>query len=835
MTFVAVFCALNLSAQIHIEPQYNIEDGGFCCTNGKNKYTRALYGSTTDYRIETSDRPLFAVYTKKEKRNIRFYINVDGKSIALDSLPCTSTYADGKRCYQLDNLYISVMSIIGEAGCYFVFSPNNIARKCHLKVCISTVKRPRMRRNGDLGVEERDAFDADSTVLTFDLGYLSDKPKYIKLTGIDKFSLSDKTSFEQAENQYQQVKTIKAHTPDKFINAAIEALPYAANGLWDGKTFLHGAVGWRTELPGWRGGYVGDVLGWSERAKSHFRYYADEQIKDVNPIYPHPSQDSTKNLARARKQWGTQMYSNGYITSKGKMNHYDMNLVYIDELLWHFQYDADTTFMRLMWPTIKSSIEWEKRNYDPDGDHLYDAYACIWASDALYYNGGAVTHSSAYNYRANLLAARIAEIIGEDPSPFKHEADAIHKAMNESLWVDTLGHWAEYKDLMGLKRLHTDAAIWTYYTPIDEGLHNNYDLSSLDKLKVPTSWGGYVYRTSDWEPYAWSINNVVAAENYHMALAFFELGEKQRGYELLRNTILDNMVYGHSPGNYGQLLTEDEHRGECYRDFGDCIGIASRAIVQGLFGIIPDALNGKCYIRPGFPETWDSVSISLPYISYKYTKAKGIYDVVQNFPQKLDVIIEAIKAIQSEPGIQKKGLFTPIYTILHGWQDNYRRINIEKYYNDSTCNLYKKKYFSPRPNVTTLEIPVQGAGDWCSTDYVPTVSDSSRVAFTSLWDNYPDSIEIKVNQRADSILIELFGSTNWMQSHIDNGVVTAKYTDGTRTDIPLVNPDNWLPNDKPVFLAFRADSNKKIESIILKTLSNDVVIGVKRLGIMRCK
>ena len=49
-----------------------------------------------------------------------------------------------------------------------------------------------------------------------------------------------------------------------------------------------------------------------------------------------------------------------------------------------------------------------KLNYDPDNDGLYDAYACIWASDALYYNSGGVTHSSAYNYRANKTAAQLA-------------------------------------------------------------------------------------------------------------------------------------------------------------------------------------------------------------------------------------------------------------------------------------------------------------------------------------------------------------------------------------------------------------------------------------------
>ena len=133
------------------------------------------------------------------------------------------------------------------------------------------------------------------------------------------------------------------------------------------------------------------------------------------------------------------------------MHHYDMNLNYIDELLWHFCYDADTVMMRRMWPVLTSHLAWEKRNFDPDNDHLYDAYCCIWASDALWYNGGAVTHSSAYNYRGNLLAARMAEILGEDPKPYRTEAEAILKAMNDRLWLSDRGHWAEYQDLMGYK------------------------------------------------------------------------------------------------------------------------------------------------------------------------------------------------------------------------------------------------------------------------------------------------------------------------------------------------------------------------------------------------
>ena len=79
--------------------------------------------------------------------------------------------------------------------------------------------------------------------------------------------------------------------------------------------------------------------------------------------------------------------------------------------------DGDLDYVRQMWPVITRHLAWEKLNYDPDNDGLYDAYACIWASDALYYNSGAVTHSSVYNYRANKTAAQLAEKIGEDPTP----------------------------------------------------------------------------------------------------------------------------------------------------------------------------------------------------------------------------------------------------------------------------------------------------------------------------------------------------------------------------------------------------------------------------------
>ena len=85
-------------------------------------------------------------------------------------------------------------------------------------------------------------------------------------------------------------------------------------------------------------------------------------------------------------------------------------------MLRHYAWTGDMEFLKETWPALKRQLEWEKRNFDADGDGLYDAYAAIWASDALQYSGGGVAHTSAYNYFANKKAAEIAKLLGEDPT-----------------------------------------------------------------------------------------------------------------------------------------------------------------------------------------------------------------------------------------------------------------------------------------------------------------------------------------------------------------------------------------------------------------------------------
>ncbi|WP_205903361.1 hypothetical protein, partial [Pseudomonas viridiflava] len=49
---------------------------------------------------------------------------------------------------------------------------------------------------------------------------------------------------------------IVVDTPDPYFNTIGGALAMAADGIWEDPSYLHGAVGWRMRLPGWRGPYT---------------------------------------------------------------------------------------------------------------------------------------------------------------------------------------------------------------------------------------------------------------------------------------------------------------------------------------------------------------------------------------------------------------------------------------------------------------------------------------------------------------------------------------------------------------------------------------------------
>ncbi|WP_426473945.1 DUF4450 domain-containing protein [Chryseobacterium balustinum] len=439
--------------------------------------------------------------------------------------------------------------------------------------------------------------------------------------------------FNKAEqSRLTLTNRIQLKTPDSDLNNFGANLAVAADGVWESPTFLHGAVAWRMRLNAWRGAYAADVLSWHDRAKEHFESYSNSQV--LKPDFAPVEMDTLLHLARHAEKMGTSVFSSGYISrnpnDNSKPHHYDMNLVFFDQMFSHFNYTGDKEFLKKMWPTMVRHMDWEKRNFKR-GD-LYDAYAAIWASDGLQYSGGKVTHTSAYNYRANREMAKLAKIIGEDSAPYEKEADAILKAMKNQLWIKKNGYFAEFKDALGNQILHDKPGIWSIYHVSDAYILNEFeDYQNTQyirnqiphipvKVKGEDSKNYYTLATTNWQPYTWSINNVALAENLQTALAYWQAGRNEDAYLLWKGNITESMYYGISPGNFEQLSHYDAFRGELYRDFADPIGVAARTLTEGLFGVYPNLLENKISIKPGFPKEWNFAELKVQDWEYKFNR-----------------------------------------------------------------------------------------------------------------------------------------------------------------------------------------------------------------------
>ena len=164
-----------------------------------------------------------------------------------------------------------------------------------------------------------------------------------------------------------------------------------------------------------------------------------------------------------------------------------------------------------------------------------------------------------------------------------------------------------------------------------------------------------------------------------------------------------------------------------------------------------------------------------------------------------------------------------------------------------------------------------------------TPSDSllNNILFTSQWDNYPKEAVVPLKGKASHVHLLMAGSTNAMQSRLVNGYVITRYKDGTADTLQLVNPQNWWPIEQDYYvdgfafttgaavplrlylkegkfayglekyssikgfsnraieggaatvLDMALNASKELQSLTVKTMANDVVIGLMSVTLQR--
>jgi hypothetical protein len=217
--------------------------------------------------------------------------------------------------------------------------------------------------------------------------------------------------------------------------------------------------------------------------------------------------------------------------------------------------------------------------------------------------------------------------------------------------------------------------------------------------------------------------------------------------------------------------------------------------------------------------------------------------------------------------------------------------------------IHKQQYLSPRPSTISVRLGTDGFSPWTfpywrsgapdiKLDAVAALLDPAdattlrtpqcvpfrwpgetrNIAFTSLWDNFPATVTIPVNRRAEAAYFLVAGSTNVMQNRIANAVLRLRYADGVEQRLELIPPFNFwnlsairhqsgapgqnirpdytdpidafaVPkpwpervqlgeNCRALLLNRRLRPGVVLESVTLETLSPEVVIGLMGLTLL---
>ncbi len=203
-------------------------------------------------------------------------------------------------------------------------------------------------------------------------------------------------------------------------------------------------------------------------------------------------------------------------------------------------------------------------------------------------------------------------------------------------------------------------------------------------------------------------------------------------------------------------------------------------------------------------------------------------------------------------------------------------IDISEFFNCNMMELHQQEYMNPRPDTYSLGVFPNGryAWEWNHGGYNKVIVDDSslrqsggvvhtksgipfstpaeneNLACVSVWDNFPDKMEISLNGNAQEIAILYISTTNSMQTQVENARITVTYKDGGTETVSLVYPfnfDDWLvpalqtQNETLYFNDYnhaniqriRLDSSKELASIRFEAVANEVILGVMGISISK--
>ena len=424
-------------------------------------------------------------------------------------------------------------------------------------------------------------------------------------------------------------------TPEPRLNALAAALAAALDGAWYGESFRHGAMLWNVRYPGWRTLCGGTAVGWHDRVKTEADFYTGHQVTE-SKLTSFAAEPATLLTVPAKD---SRFYGRGRILQDQGL--YNMQSQFFDQLIHAWRWTGDAALEAKLRPALELHLEWLQECFDPDDDALYESYINVWPTDSVWYAGGGATEETAYAYRAHATAAELARRAGDAAGARRHarRAARIRSAFWRRLWITERGHPALYREQHGSQRRHDDAWLYSIFLPIDAGLLDprraaealRYTEAGLQNDRMPE--GGRMVWASNFVPAIWSVRERWPGDNHHLALAYFQAGLGEDGWDIFRGSFLHTAFSSAVPGDLGAPAGGT--------DFGDSTHMFARTLVEGLFGFVPDRPRGVVRIFPQFPADWDHARLQSPDVQLRYARSGAELSLEVELPEpaKLEITL----------------------------------------------------------------------------------------------------------------------------------------------------------------------------------------------------
>lgn len=576
-------------------------------------------------------------------------------------------------------------------------------------------------------------------------------------------------AFEARLDELRQLAhRVEVKTPEARLDAAVTAALHAVDAIHYPPVFRHGAMAWNVRLPGWRTLYGGTVFGWHERVLAQARFYLSTQIKE--PLYtsaePEPKTRLCEQSARSRL--------NGLGRLPRDAGHYDFQSQLFDQLIHAWRWTGSKELEQLLRDTLPLHAIWMRECFDPDDDGLYESYINTWPTDTVWYNGGGSVEESAYAFTVHRALADL--LSGAEAEAHRRRCEKLRDALFRVLWVKDKGHFAAYIEQGGHRRVHTDAWLYSQFLPIDAGITTaeqamqalQYTERALENVEPP--FGGRRVWSSNWVPSKWSARELYHGDNYALALAYFQCGLADEGWRILQGNLLDSA--------FARVVPGSQSNAGAATDFGDILHPFCRAVVEGLFGYVPDRPSRSVLLRPALPSSWPEASIRTPDFSLNCRRAGNVetYELTLTEPAAVEFRVRASAAGTRSASIngtpvrwvaeQGAGFTTVIIPAVRGPRftlaieferrlpaasprplatrpsipkqavaaapagARWRTLDLDAVHNGDIRTIFQQQYLSPRPATVSVRLGVDGYSPWTFAPWKldPPAIDLSRVA-----------------------------------------------------------------------------------------------------------